>query len=174
MVVEVPMSLQNLNFMEDLMRGFIKARSQTDKSLDKMAAMSSAMGLSPSLANNMKHGFDKMEAIADKVNASTGTTPASSAAATPAADASTLAITNQGGDNATDALAKGFNALGLNGDMVKKFGDATKKIESVSSLMNLDKVGVQQNCQSGGLLVLDNFSGQFHVACPGGSRLMLI
>ena len=43
-----------------------------------------------------------------------------------------------------------------------------------TGLQNLDTIGVQQNCQSGALLVLDTFSGKFNVACPGGSRSMML
>ena len=43
-----------------------------------------------------------------------------------------------------------------------------------TKLMNLDTIGVQQNCQSGALLVLDTFSGSFKMDCPGGSRMVML
>ena len=47
---------------------------------------------------------------------------------------------------------------------------------NAARLQNLggDKIGVQQNCQSGALMILDTFSGSFQVACPGGSRSILL
>ena len=63
-----------------------------------------------------------------------------------------------------DALTNGFEKM-------SEINNAANDV----ALLNLgDKIGVQQNCQSGALLVMDTFSGKFNVACPGGSGLVML
>jgi hypothetical protein len=73
-----------------------------------------------------------------------------------------------------DKLAAAAEATGLEGNM---FSDMANKLRMMSNfgLVNLDKIGLQQNCQSGAKLInmSNNFTGSFSVACPGGSSTLV-
>ena len=88
-------------------------------------------------------------------------------------------------EDAAAAAQKAAAASLMNLDLYSHIGGGLEKITAIQKkedkadsslvLVNLDTIGVQQNCQSGALLNMDNqFTGHFGIQCPGGSRILII